>query len=996
MSEDKIFERLHERFPYLIYYDSERDQTVKEWEDRPILRTRLVADNLLMFIGNVLLAEGSRFSEEDEEISSSMRAIVNDPGIPRLLQLQKTFIKRNRKRFLELFGMDIKDSMDISVALSKFLNIIERWNNLLKNESSPYTPSQKTSVIDSLLSRELADFLLNNFHSEMVKFDSGRYHGYYLKSSKGDLISLFPFLIEREAEGGRMGLFESFTGNEVVFLETDSGKSFTVDRVDVLEGLAEFLLRLGLYQKSYEAFNTIRLKMESQPISDSERACGCALTGFQLYQAGDFQGSVRELSKAIRLKPDLSQIYVQLSLANMKLNDINEAMAILKRLLERNPGMKKAIELLGDFHVEKGNLSEAQARYEEVLRIDPGNRNIQKKLEKIKSRADRKVVFKADEEMKSLHQPSRKTDEVMEDMLLEAQRGKFHPIVEREEEIKRIIEILNCKTKNNPLLIGDPGVGKTALIEGLALKILKGEVPPNLARKRLYLLSVATLLAGTKYRGQFEEKVLELLKEIKKENCIIFIDNIQNIISSGLTKGGSLDTSALLKPALIKGEIQVIGATTYDEYQNNIEKDLSLARCFQKISISEPDNASSEKILCSIVPLLEKYHSVQFSEKAVRNSAELVKRYTKDGSLPDKAIDVLDRAGAIVSMQVRENKRFEATVDEDDILEAISGMSGIPLSKIRGSGKESLAKLEELLKRRVIGQNEVIKKVSEIVRSSMLGFKLYPQRPNAIFLFIGPTGVGKTELAKALADALFGDEEKLLRIDMSEYMERISSTRLIGSSPGYVGYSDQNQLTDKIRQNPYTVILLDEMEKADAQMINLFLQVFDAGRLTDGRGRTVSFNASIIIMTSNIGTDLYFRQSVGYGEGKKMETSVTKSELMKEIRKRFSPEFINRIDEIVFFNALTRVDVKQISLLQLQAVKKKLEREGKEFILTEKALDLISQEGFSPEFGARNLGRVIREKILDPMGLVSLNEDWDKANRVIIDGEGEELIINLE
>lgn len=994
MGEEKIFEKLHERFPHLICHDRGEDQSIEEWESHSLFKTRLIADNLLRFIGNVFLADASRFSEEEEEISSCMRAMINDPGILQLLEFQEAVVRRNRKRVLELFGLDDKDSMDISTALSKFLNLMERWKTLLKNESP--SDAHDSVLSDSMLYAELADFVLNNFHSEMIKIDSGRYQGYYLKCSKGDLISLFPFFIEKEMHRGNMGLFERFTGKDVVFLETDNGKPFTVNRIDVLEGLAEYLLKLGLYQKSSEAFKAMRLQGANQSFSDHERACESALIGYRLYQAGDFQGSVRELSRAVRLRPDLSQIYIQLSLAHMKLNDVGEAMAILTKLLERNPAMKRAIELLGDFHMEKGNLSEAKGRYEEVLRIDPGNKSVQIKLERIRLRAERRVAYKANEEVKSLHLPSRKIDEVMEDMLLEAQRGKYHPVVERDEEIKRIVEILNCKTKNNPLLIGDPGVGKTALVEGLALKMMEGEVPLSLARKRLYLLSVATLLAGTKYRGQFEEKILELLKEIKKENCIIFIDHIQNIISSGLTKGGSLDTSALLKPALIKGEIQVIGATTYDEYQNNIEKDLSLARCFQKINIAEPDNDSSEKILLSIVPLLEEYHSVTFDERAVRNSIELVNRYSKEGALPDKAIDVIDRAAAIVSMQVKENKQFESTVCEADILEAISGISGIPLSKIRGRGKETLARLEMLLKRRVIGQNEVIKKVAEIVRSSMLGFKLYPQRPNAIFLFIGPTGVGKTELARSLAEALFGDEEKILRIDMSEYMERISSTRLIGSSPGYVGYNDQNQLTDKIRQNPYTVILLDEMEKADSQMINLFLQVFDAGRLTDGRGRTVNFNSSIIIMTSNIGTDLYFRQSVGYREGKKIEASVTKGELTKEIRKRFSPEFINRIDEIVFFNVLSKEDVKQIALLQLKAVSEKLLRDGKEFIVTDEALDLISQEGCSFEFGARNLGRVIRERILDPMAIVSLDKDWDMANRVIIDSDGKRLTIHLD
>ncbi len=996
MGENKIIERLHERFPYLICSDVGGEESFEALEGRDYFKSSLIADNLLRFIGNVLMADASRFSEEDEEIASYLRAIINDPGILQMLEFQEAFVKRRKRRALELFGLEDEDSLEISAAIRTFISILERWKKLIKKRSSHDAAAHQSMLNESPLHFELADFILNNFHSEMIRIESGHYQGYYLKSTKGDLLSLFPFIIGRETTWERLGLFESFTGKEAIFMETDKGQRFEVTRFDVLEGLAKFLLQLGLFQKSLDAFRIIRLHKDHSTFSNEIKVCESALMGFQLYQAGDFQGSVRELSRAIRLKSDQSQIYIQLSLAYMKLKETREAIDTLTKLLERNPTVKRAIELLGDFHMERGNIPEAKNRYEELLRMDPGNSHVQKKLEKIRLKVERRVAYKADEEAKSLHLPSRRIDEVMEDMLLQAQSGKYHPAVAREEELNRIIEILNCKTKNNPLLIGDPGVGKTAIVEGLALKMIKGEVPAKLARKKLYLLSVATLLAGTKYRGQFEEKVLELLKETKKENCLIFIDHIQNIISSGLTKGGSLDTSALIKPALIKGEIQVVGATTYDEYQNHIEKDLSLARCFQKINISEPDNLSCEKILLSIVSFLEQYHSVTFSEKAIKNSIELIRRYIKDGSLPDKAIDVLDRAAAIVSIQVKENKRLESMVSEGDILEAISGISGIPLAKIKGQGRESLARLEEMLKRRVIGQDEVIQKVSEIVRSSMLGFKLHPQRPNAILLFIGPTGVGKTELAKSLADVLFGDEEKILRIDMSEYMERISSTRLIGSSPGYVGYSDQNQLTDKIRQNPYTVILLDEMEKADAQMINLFLQVFDAGRLTDGRGRTVNFNSSIIIMTSNIGTELYFRQSVGYGEGKRMEVSVTKNELMKEIRKRFSPEFINRIDEIVFFNALTQENVKQIALLQLRAVKEKLLAEGKELVLTDAALDLLSRLGYSPEFGARNLVRVIRERILDTMALLSLDKDWQRANHVIVDRDGTDLTIRLQ
>ncbi|MEW5807153.1 MAG: AAA family ATPase, partial [Acidobacteriota bacterium] len=963
--------------------ESINEQQNEEGLDPVSLRSRLIADNLIRFTGNIFLADSLRDTEDDEEISSRNRNLLGSPSLLHLLEVQECFIKRKRKRAMAILGLLPRNHIEASLSLGRFLKLIEKLKILLKNEETSSASRRKTLWIDSALNTELAGFILQNFRSEVVSIDSGSCNGYYLKSPSGELMPLFPFFIEVDDE--KMGLFDSFFNDEVIYVETETGKSCPIESEEVLQSFAEFMFRIGLYTKASDLFKKVRTKEGRETILEGERACECALNGYRLYQSGDFEGAVREFSRAVRLKPELSQIYIQLSLSLAKLNEMDEAISVLRRLVERNPFLGRGHELMGDMYHDKGDFISAEAKYMEALRLDPGSRSLQRKLEKAREKASRRPSFKSEEESIQPQRSLRKIEEFMEDMTQLAEMGKYHPAIEREDEIRKIIHILNCSTKNNPLLIGEPGVGKTAIVEGLVLKAIKGELPSHLARKRFYLMNVATLLAGTKYRGQFEERILDLLKEIKSENCIVFIDNIHNIISSGLTRGGSLDTSALLKPALIKGDLQVIGATTYDEYQNNIEKDLSLSRCFQRVNIAEPSPESIIRILLSVIPAFEEHHSVIFSEKAVRSSVELIRRYVKEGFFPDKALDILDRAAALVATQVKECARFDSIVSEKEILEAISAISGIPLSKIQASGRENLVNLEATLGKRVIGQAEAIKAVSKIVRSSLLGFKLYPQRPNAIFLFVGPTGVGKTELCKALTDALFGDEDKMLRIDMSEYMERISSTRLIGSSPGYVGYSDQNQLTDKIRQNPYTVILLDEMEKADVQMINLFLQVFDAGRLTDGRGRTVNFNSSIIIMTSNIGTELYFRQMAGYGEGKRLVATVSRSEITKEVRKHFSPEFLNRIDEIVFFKTLTADDVKKIAILQLKSLNQKLRSEGKVLTVTEKALDIISREGYSYEFGARNLGRIIREMVLDRVAQASLDEEWDTASRITID-----------
>jgi ATP-dependent Clp protease ATP-binding subunit ClpC len=676
-------------------------------------------------------------------------------------------------------------------------------------------------------------------------------------------------------------------------------------------------------------------------------------------------------------------------------------MAVVKRVMQYQPELASGWELLGDICRNMEDFESAKQAYRRATQLNLENASVSAKLNRcLESEIKRQA--KKSEEAKTAgedKEPVKLTEEFLIDMSAEAERGAYHPILWRDREIEQIIEILSCKDRNSPLLIGEPGVGKTAIVEELARRIFSGEFPQTLAKK-IFLMSVATLLAGAKFRGQFEERILQLIKELKKTDCILFIDDTHTIVNSGLTKGGVLDTSTLLKPALLRGEIQAIGATSYDEYRLNFEKDPSLVRCFQPVFIEEPTPEMMVDILRDTTARLAAFHGVEFDDVNFLELARLIKFCLKERKLPDIAINVFDRAAAKASLRRSARSKHEqesgpqetlpasAIVRLEDILEVISDLSGVPAQKLSADQNERFLKMESLLAERVVGQQEAIETVSGVIRTVKLNLDLQPHRPDGVFLFVGPSGVGKTELARALAEFLFGDESKLIRIDMSEYMEKIASSRLIGASPGYVGYNDQNQLTDMVRKNPYSLVLLDEIEKADAQMISIFLQVFDAGRLTDGKGRTVHFDNCTIIMTSNIGSHLYSQARVGYGEGVE-DKRVTRGELRKEIRRFFSPEFLNRIDEVVFFNPLTLQDIKEIAKLQLKDVRARMEKDGVRLTISEGVLEKIAAEGFSPEYGARNLGRIIRKMILDPLAYKMLGraERGVREVRVVMNGE---------
>jgi len=614
-----------------------------------------------------------------------------------------------------------------------------------------------------------------------------------------------------------------------------------------------------------------------------------------------------------------------------------------------------------------------------------------------------------------------------------AEEGKLDPIIGREVEIERVSQILSRRKKNNPILIGEPGVGKTAIIEGLALRILKKKVSRTLFNKRIVMLDLAALVAGTKYRGQFEERIKAIMNELEKtRDVILFIDEIHTIVGAGGATG-SLDASNIFKPALARGELQCIGASTLDEYRQYIEKDGALDRRFQKVIVDPPTPEEAIVILKNVSSKYEEFHNVTFSDEAIKACVRLSDRYISDRFLPDKAIDVMDEVGARVHLKnihvpkhiediekqiedIKEqknlavkNQQYEKAadlrddesklsrtleeeklkweeeaktkrypVDEDDIAEVVSMMTGIPLKRVAQNESNKLVNMNAEIKQMIIGQDAAIEKVVKAIQRNRIGLK-DAKKPIGSFIFLGPTGVGKTELAKALARHIFDSDDSLIRLDMSEYMEKFSVTRLIGAPPGYVGYEEGGQLTEKVRRKPYSVILLDEIEKAHPDVYNILLQVLDDGQLTDGLGRKVDFKNTMIIMTSNIGVRQLkdFGTGVGFNTAARAEAEEenARSVIQAALKKTFSPEFLNRIDDVVIFNSLTKAEIFKIIDIALQSLFSRLALLGFRMELTDEAKDFVAEKGYDPQFGARPLHRAIQKYIEDPLAEFILNEN---------------------
>jgi len=660
-------------------------------------------------------------------------------------------------------------------------------------------------------------------------------------------------------------------------------------------------------------------------------------------------------------------------------------------------------------------------------------------------------------EMMASHQPSGNNpaantptlDSLARDLTAIAREGGLDPVIGRQKEIERVIQVLSRRTKNNPVLIGEPGVGKTAIAEGLAQKIVNNEIPETLRDKRVMTLDMGTVVAGTKYRGEFEDRLKKIMDEIRQAgNIILFIDELHTLIGAGGAEG-AIDASNILKPALARGELQCVGATTLDEYRKYIEKDAALERRFQPIQVDEPNVEDAIKILHGLRDRYEAHHRVKITDEAIEQAVRLSDRYITDRFLPDKAIDLVDEAASKVRLQsftvppnlkelegrleeVRKEKdaavqsqEFEEAaalrdqeqklreeldktkkdwkerqgqlnmeVTPEDIAHVVANWTGIPVVKLREEETERLLKMEDILHDRVIGQDEAVKSISRAIRRARAGLK-DPKRPIGSFIFLGPTGVGKTELARAVAEALFGEEDAMIRIDMSEYMEKHSTARLVGAPPGYVGYDEGGQLTEKVRRKPYSVILLDEIEKAHPDVFNILLQVLDDGRLTDSKGRTVDFRNTVVIMTSNVGASMIKKNTtLGFTTGdteKKYQDM--KDKVMDELKKSFRPEFLNRIDEVIVFHSLEQEHIEQIVSLMTEELRKRLKEQDIDFQLSEEAKKVLAKEGFDPAYGARPLRRAIQRHIEDKLSEELLKGTISKGDTVNIDAEDGQLVV---
>ena len=586
-------------------------------------------------------------------------------------------------------------------------------------------------------------------------------------------------------------------------------------------------------------------------------------------------------------------------------------------------------------------------------------------------------------------------EEFGHDLTRAAREGQLDPVIGRDTEIARVIEILGRRKKNNPMLIGEPGVGKSAIVEGIALRIATGEISPALSRKRILSLDIGAIVAGTRYRGDFEKRIKLIIKEASSNpDLILFIDEFHTIVGAG-GAGGSLDAANMLKPALARGEIQCIGATTLDEFTKIVEKDGALDRRFQKITVEPTDIPQSIEILKNLKPNYEQFHHVTYTDAAIEAAVTLTERYITDRSLPDKAIDALDEAGSMVRLNLSRKRGGGRTVDREDIATVISKMTGVPAGNVAESEGGRLLKMRERLQKRIIGQDEAIDTVVRAIQRNRAGLK-DPNRPIGTFLFFGPTGVGKTQLARSLAEYLFDSEDNMVRIDMSEYMEKFSVSRLIGAPPGYVGYEEGGQLSERVRRKPYCVVLLDEIEKAHPDIFNLLLQVMDEGRLTDSIGRTVNFKNTIVIMTSNVGTREVEEYGTGVGfatAGKNVETD-RKNVLEKALKKAFPPEFINRVDERIFFRSLTRENIEDIIDIELKDLRERALEAGYKLQVTPAAKRFVAEAGYDPAYGARPLKRAIMRFVEDPVSEFIITDRMMNA-RKIAEGQIRELKVGL-
>lgn len=783
--------------------------------------------------------------------------------------------------------------------------------------------------------------------------------------------SLFPFVIFQNEQ---VLFLSHHAEKEVIFCNIDSGAEISMNADSIWLKIAEFYLANFCFSE-LERFQP-QLPKDAGSFLSKWREVESAFRNQQLKL---FTESLLQLEELAFEDFNMPLIYL-LQIRNLaNLNRALEMKRLLQKFLLFYPFYAEGHEMMGDVYAKEENSELALNFYEKALLIAQ-NKSLGEKIKKIRESID-----------KSKSKPEAQKNDAFFD-ITEAVIQNEERIIGRSKELRQMIEILISNSKRNLLLIGERGVGKSALIRLLAQKIIFEEVPPALKEKKIKEINFVTLLTGSKYRGQFEEKVLKLLQEFKAQNAILVLEDMHLMMSTGAARGTSLDLVNILKNFLRDNSIQVIASTDYEEYKNTIEKDNSLLGYFQKITVNELSPEGTRKILKNLVSQVLSADNLLVPNEIVADIVESAKRDIRERKLPDSAIMLLERCIAKVKLKNIATQEGPLKIEESDVVEVLADIGNLPETNISISLKSRLTSLRANILKRIVGQDEAVAKMVSSVITSKLGYDIKKNRPDGVFMFIGPTGVGKTETAIALSEALYGSQDYLIRIDMSEYMEKFTYSRFVGAAPGYVGYYDSNQLTDKVRQNPYSIILLDEIEKADAQLLNIFLQVFDAGRLTDARGNVVDFSKTTIVMTSNIGTSLFSKANMGY-KGSQEEAQVSRATLIKSLKKYFSPEFLNRIDEIVIFRHLLDEDIKAIIDIQLREVRRDLEKQGKELVIKDDVLAHIARKGYSLEYGARNLTRVLKKELLEKIAYLSLEKEWDDARFLVCRLQDDEIEI---
>jgi ATP-dependent Clp protease ATP-binding subunit ClpC len=773
--------------------------------------------------------------------------------------------------------------------------------------------------------------------------------------------SLFPFASVLD---GQVLFLSRLCENEAVFRDLGGGVESGLNSEEFWRKIAEFQLANFCFA-DLERLEPRRQKCESgfwgkwREVEAAQRQ----------QQQKLFTESMLQLEEIAFEDFNMPLIYL-LQIRNLaSLNRGLEMKRLLQKFLLFYPFYAEGHELMGDVYAKEENIELALNFYEKALLIAQ-SKNLGDKIRKLRELLD-----------KTKNKPEALKNDAFFD-ITETVIQNEERIIGRSKELRQMIEILISNSKRNLLLIGERGVGKSTLVRLLAQKIIFGEVPPALKEKKIKEINFVSLLTGSKYRGQFEEKVLKLLQEFKTQNAILVLEDMHLMMSTGAARGTSLDLVNILKNFLRDNSIQVIASTDYEEYKNTIEKDNSLLGYFQKIVVNELSVEGTRRILKNLVGQMVAADNLLVSSQIIEDIVESAKRDIRERKLPDSAIMLLERCIAKVRLKNISTCGGALRIEESDVLEVLADIGNLPETNISISLKNRLAALRANILKRIVGQDDAVAKMVSSVITSKLGYDVKKNRPDGVFLFIGPTGVGKTETAIALSEALYGSQDYLIRIDMSEYMEKFTYSRFVGAAPGYVGYYDANQLTDKVRMNPYSVILLDEVEKADVQLLNIFLQVFDAGRLTDARGNVIDFSKTTIVMTSNIGTALFSKADMGYKNGSE-DTQVSHATLIKSLKKYFSPEFLNRIDEIIVFHHLRDSDIKDIIDIHLREVRRDLEKQGKELVVKEDVLAHIASRGYSLEYGARNLNRVLKKELLEKIAYLSLEKEWEDSRYLV-------------